>query len=148
MASFPGTANTFSERGQGGGQAFPLHGGRAEFDPRVFLGGGAALYRITREAPEQVTIPCQGTRAQMDALFGEVGQDGDLIYVGGTVAAVLASIGDTQELIGGTDLWRWTMQFLIDWTTGGPVFPADALTTQGGDTIVTQGGDTLILVEA
>jgi hypothetical protein len=143
MATF--NAQSFGERGAGGGAGFPAHGARSEFETRLFPGGGASLYRITREAPDQLTLPCQGTEAQLGALYGEVGSDGELIYVGGTVTAILQAVEGAEQVLDGRDLWRWGCAFLVDWTSGGAVFGDEGVGLEDGDSLLTEGGDALVL---
>lgn len=138
MAAYDG--NGFSERGAGGGQNFPVHGGVAVFDVRRQPGGGVNVYRITRRAPAPLTLPAQGTKAELDTLIGLVGTSRDLVYVGGTVDAFLAAVDGPEQVVDGLDLWRWSLSFLIDWTDGGAIFPTPAA-------IALEGGAGVLLTE-
>lgn len=114
MASFDGTANTFGERGGGGGRDFPAHGARAELDVRITPGGAVSIYVVSSQAPEQLTIPAQSTRVELETLIAKVGDEGSLIYVGGTIDALLVEVASSQQVLDGVDLWQYDLQFLVD----------------------------------
>jgi hypothetical protein len=109
MATFG--ANSFDERGSGGGRDFPAHGAKAEIVV-IIRPGGSPLVQHIGPAPQDFSVPGQGTEAQLDALRGAVGDAATLTYVGGAISARLKAVSGALKIKDERDLWRFDLQFV------------------------------------
>jgi hypothetical protein len=90
---------------------------------------------IVKIAPDvaRLTLPAQGTKAQLDALRGAVGSLANLDHVGGTVSAWLAEVRDVVLIKDAKPHWRWTMELIAagDVTPPPPPGPPEIVTLWG-----------------
>ena len=109
MATFG--SNAFDERGSGGGRDFPAHGAKAEIVVLIRPGGSPLVQHIG-DAPQDFSVPAQGTEAQLQALREAVGDSATLTYVGGAVSARLKAVSGALKVKNERDVWRFDLQFV------------------------------------
>ena len=142
MASFG--ANTFDEPGS---RDYAAIGTNANVVAQVIPNNAPWIVRIAPDVA-RLTLPAQGTKAELDALRGAVGSLANLDHVGGVVAAWLVEVRDVVLVRNAAPYWRWTMEVIAVGEVDPPLpppGPGDALLTEAGDALLTEDGDALLL---
>ena len=111
MATFDGAG--FSERGQGGGLFFPIHGIKINVAILKVPGGAKTYLQPLQVPPTPFDCPAQMTASQLAAMRGKVGVSGTLAYSFGSFTATLESVDGPVEVKRGQDYWQGTLKFQV-----------------------------------
>jgi hypothetical protein len=90
----------------------------------------------------RMALPIKGTRAQMDALLGKVGDSGTLIFPYETCVARLESMEPPTSIGIGNDLYTSVLNLIR--TASVSTVSSTAFITEGGDAFITEASETLI----
>lgn len=108
MATFGGT--TFSERGGGAGQRFPLWSASASVNV-ILIPGGAPVLQTGGNPPETIDLPFQCNTSQYSTLKSKKGQQHTLVIATGTYQAILADING-DEVTATANVVQGVMKFM------------------------------------
>lgn len=103
---------TVSERGQGGIMV-PVHGAVAQTGIRAPFTDNAGLVDAGGASIARLQMPIKCGSATLVSLQGDVGENHELIYSGGTVDAVLVELGGAAEVKPSNDVYFADLTFLV-----------------------------------